>query len=210
MTNPVEFAKAKLSSKQRGDLPKGDFVFPDKAPGSGSYPIPDRSHAANALARASGKPEEAAVKAAVYRKYPDLKPDAKKSEHIEKATTLLVDEAQHVVYGVVLSPGVEDSQGDIIDADQIEKAAHQWLVEFRKHDVQHTEVAKGDDGLPIAEPVESYIAPCDLEIAGEPVLKGAWVVGTRINDPGTWDDVVSGRRTGFSIGGSGVRQPITD
>ena len=39
---------AKLSTKARKALPKGDFAGPDR-----SYPVPDRSHAANAKARAS-------------------------------------------------------------------------------------------------------------------------------------------------------------
>ena len=38
---------AKLSTKQRNSLPKGEFAGPDR-----SYPVPDRSHAANAKARA--------------------------------------------------------------------------------------------------------------------------------------------------------------
>lgn len=60
---------AKLSSGQRAALPSSAFVFPAKAPGSGSYPIPDRAHAVDALSRASGKPEEAAVRRAVCRKF---------------------------------------------------------------------------------------------------------------------------------------------
>jgi hypothetical protein len=127
---------------------------------------------------------------------------------IEKAGDLLVDKAQQLVYGVVLTPEVEDSQGDVLSAEEIEKAAHRWLIEYRKQDVQHSEVAKDDTGRPLAEPVESFIAPCDLTIEDVPVRKGAWVIATRVNDPETWDDVVNGRRTGFSIGGSGVRQAI--
>lgn len=38
---------AKLSTEERNKLPKGEFAGPDR-----SYPIPDRSHAANAKARA--------------------------------------------------------------------------------------------------------------------------------------------------------------
>jgi hypothetical protein len=59
----------KLSGSQRAALPASAFVFPDKAPGSGSYPIPDRAHAVDALARAAGKPEEAAVRRAVCAKF---------------------------------------------------------------------------------------------------------------------------------------------
>lgn len=64
---------ADLNTKQRAALPKTDFAIPEKAPGSGSYPIPDLAHARDALSRSSGKPEEARVRAAVYRKFPQLK-----------------------------------------------------------------------------------------------------------------------------------------
>jgi len=60
----------KLSAKARDSLPKGDFAGPDR-----SYPINDRNHAANALARVSqhGTPElKAKVTAAVHRKYPEM------------------------------------------------------------------------------------------------------------------------------------------
>lgn len=63
---------AKLNAAARRAIPKSKFAVPSKAPASGSYPIPDRSHAANALARASGKPVEAQVKAKVHRLYPDM------------------------------------------------------------------------------------------------------------------------------------------
>jgi hypothetical protein len=66
---------AELSSKQRKNLSKSSFAIPSKAPGPGSYPIPDRSHAQNALARAeqNATPQEKKqVKAAVARKYPSM------------------------------------------------------------------------------------------------------------------------------------------
>ena len=59
---------AKLTYKRRKSLPSSEFVFPGKR----KYPIFDRSHAANAKARASGKPEQARVDAAVARKYPSM------------------------------------------------------------------------------------------------------------------------------------------
>jgi hypothetical protein len=63
---------AKLTARQRRAIPKSDFAIPSKAPGPGSYPIEDRAHAKNALARSSGKPAAATVRRAVARKYPDL------------------------------------------------------------------------------------------------------------------------------------------
>jgi hypothetical protein len=59
---------AKLTSKARSAIPSKDFALPGKR----AYPIEDRSHAANAKARASGKPEQGKVDAAVARKYPDM------------------------------------------------------------------------------------------------------------------------------------------
>jgi len=58
---------AKLTAKTRNAIPSKEFAGPDR-----SYPIEDKSHARNALARASGKPVEGRVRAAVHRKFPKL------------------------------------------------------------------------------------------------------------------------------------------
>jgi len=63
---------AKLSYGQRKRLSKSQFVIPSKAPGGGSFPIPDIGHARNALARSSGKPVEGKVRAAVKSKFPSI------------------------------------------------------------------------------------------------------------------------------------------
>ena len=66
---------AELDAAERKALPKSDFVFPDRAPGPGSYPVPDEDHARDALARvaANGTPEEQAeVRRAVHERFPDL------------------------------------------------------------------------------------------------------------------------------------------
>jgi hypothetical protein len=66
---------AKLSAKQRKKLQKKDFAIPEDAPESGSYPVPDASHARNALARVSqvGTPEEKGkVRKKVASKFPGV------------------------------------------------------------------------------------------------------------------------------------------
>lgn len=63
---------SKLSAADRKAMSKNAFAVPAKAPGSGSFPIPDASHARNALARASGKPEQGQVDAAVHRRFPGI------------------------------------------------------------------------------------------------------------------------------------------
>jgi len=67
---------AKLTAKARKLLPKTDFVF---SGGKKSYPIPNASHARNALSRVAqyGSPsEKTAVKAKVKAKFPGI--DSKK------------------------------------------------------------------------------------------------------------------------------------
>lgn len=61
-----------LNSKQRSNLSPSQFAVPGQAPGAGSYPIPNTSHARNALARSAGKPVAGKVKAAVHKKFPNI------------------------------------------------------------------------------------------------------------------------------------------
>lgn len=63
---------SKLNAAARKAIPTSQFAVPSKAPGSGSYPIPDKAHAQNALARSSGKPVASQVKAKVNSRFPGL------------------------------------------------------------------------------------------------------------------------------------------
>ncbi len=61
---------SKLASEERNTLPTKDFAGPER-----SFPIQDRSHAQNALARVSqnATPEiKARVTRKVHEKYPDM------------------------------------------------------------------------------------------------------------------------------------------
>lgn len=62
---------AKLTYKERKGLPARSFVFKK----SRSYPIEDKAHARNALARVSqfgSSAEKAKVRAAVHAKFPGI------------------------------------------------------------------------------------------------------------------------------------------
>jgi hypothetical protein len=72
---------ARLTTRARKGLAKSQFALPGKGEGpqgkgAGSYPIPDESHARNALARVSqhgSSAEKAAVRAKVRKRYPSIK-----------------------------------------------------------------------------------------------------------------------------------------
>jgi len=80
---------AKLSSKQRQNLPSSSFALPGrgegpKGKGSGSYPIPDKAHAQAALSRVAQhgtSQEKAQVRAAVGKKYPSMGKSGKSSKN---------------------------------------------------------------------------------------------------------------------------------
>ena len=66
------------STKERKKLSKKSFALPGKR----KYPIPDKAHARNALARVAqhGSPaEQKKVKAAVSKRFPSREERAKKS-----------------------------------------------------------------------------------------------------------------------------------
>ena len=74
---------AKITTARRKALPKSEFALPGKGEGpegkgSGSYPIPDASHARNALARVAqhgSAAEQAAVRRKVREKFPGIGKD---------------------------------------------------------------------------------------------------------------------------------------
>jgi hypothetical protein len=71
---------AKLTTKARKKLPSSSFALPGKGKGpsgkgAGSYPIPDKSHARNALSRVAqhgSSAQKAKVRAKVHAKYPGI------------------------------------------------------------------------------------------------------------------------------------------
>lgn len=58
----------------------GPYAGPSGGAPKGSYPIPDKAHAKAAIKMSGHAPNPAGIKSAVYRKYPDLKPEDKKQD----------------------------------------------------------------------------------------------------------------------------------
>jgi hypothetical protein len=110
---------------------------------------------------------------------------------------------QRVALGVVLVPDMEDLQGDIIDAGEIERAAHGFLMKRGQIGINHEEFP-GD----AASVVESFLAPHDMTIGVDTVTQGSWVVGVKIFDDDLLKRVESGELTGFSIGGSSFSREV--
>lgn len=113
------------------------------------------------------------------------------------------DEAERLVYGIVYEPDTIDAHGDFADEKTIEKAAHEFMLKYRQIDKNHDFVAG------VGEVVESYIAPADMKLNGEPVKKGTWILTTKA-DEDTWEAVKKGEFQGYSLAGIAETEVIEE
>lgn len=119
------------------------------------------------------------------------------------------DEVTHYVTGIVYEPMVEDTDGNYMTEEEITKAAHWFMKNAGDADIQHCfEKAEG------VEVVESYVAKCDMEIEGQPIKKGTWLMTMEVTNGDVWESIEKKDITGFSMGGQGkyssVDVDITD
>lgn len=117
----------------------------------------------------------------------------------------IVKAEKRLVTGIVLQPDVVDAQGDIIRAEVIMDAAHNFLSKFNlvtKMGLQHKHTT------PNVKLVESYIAPIDMKIGKKLISKGTWLITVKVLDDQIWAAVTAGKITGFSIGGMAKTQRI--
>lgn len=120
----------------------------------------------------------------------------------ERYVLSVVMEPNDGTEGAPLDP---DAEGDIQSAAAVRKAAHRWMEHGGQVDLNHSWQALGQDRVRV---LESYLAPCDVEIGGYPVRKGTWLLGLRIADDAMWTAVKGGEIGAYSIGGSGQRIPV--
>lgn len=189
-----------------------------KALGDGSYPMPDADAVRRAaiLAR-SGHGDVAAAKALIGRRAKALgvanplaglasKSEAETGTVAITVALIKAADFDGKVWGIVLEPNLEDSQGDVVTTEDIEKACHAHMQEAKEPDVQHSGRLAG------AVLIENYIAPVDFtlksEVGEESVREGSWVQGYQIEDPVVKDEVRTGKLTGYSLEGAGIRTPI--
>jgi hypothetical protein len=113
------------------------------------------------------------------------------------------DTVKQIVYGVVYEPNSNDAHDDFMTADEIEKMAHDFMQEQHTYNIDKQHNLNPKEGYVI----ESYIAPCEMQLGEQTIQKGSWVVGVKVTDETTWDQIVKGEITGFSMWGEGQRVP---
>ena len=137
-------------------------------------------------------------RAANQQKFLIVKADNYNADFTMTGEILKADSEKHTVTGIVYEPDTEDSQGDFMTAEEIEKAAHYFLKNGGKVDIQHS--FKEEESAVV---VESYVTKSDGVINGHDVKKGTWIATVEINDDDIFKDIEDGKITGFSMGGTG-------
>jgi hypothetical protein len=115
------------------------------------------------------------------------------------------EEEEFFVLGEVLIPEEFDTQGDIYSEAEVRKACHVYMEEFANMGDMHKRLM--NEGMRI---LEIYLAPVAFSIGKRRIKKGTWLMAIRVLDKAHWLMIKSGKRTGFSIGGSAIGIPATE
>ncbi|MCD8018426.1 MAG: XkdF-like putative serine protease domain-containing protein [Clostridiales bacterium] len=142
-------------------------------------------------------------KAANKREFLITKSEGDNAEFQTYGRILKADAETHYVTGIVYEPMVEDTDGNYMTEEEITKAAHWFMKNSGDADIQHC-FEKAEN----VEVVESYVAKSDMEIEGQQIKKGTWLMTMEISDDDVWGRIEKGEITGFSMGGKGAYSEV--
>lgn len=126
------------------------------------------------------------------------------------ANIVKMDDEQRMVFGWATVTHDEagtqliDSQGDLIDVPDMERAAYGFVLDFREANTMHSGPVTG-------RLVESFVStPEKIAKMGIPpgTIPSGWFVGFKVDDDAAWEGIKSGRYSAFSIEGKGKREAI--
>jgi 8-oxo-dGTP pyrophosphatase MutT (NUDIX family) len=101
---------------------------------------------------------------------------------------------------------LEDRQKDIIDPEDLEEAAYEYVLNFRDTGEEHISSMRKKGKL-----VESCVFTAEKQKAigiPEGILPVGWWIGFKIEDDSAWEKVKNGTYRMFSIEGKANREPV--
>lgn len=130
-----------------------------------------------------------------------------KTDFESRGEVTKMDDDKRIVYGYasVISKNGEpivDRQGDIITAEELEKAASEFMLNSRIGKTMHF-------GEPTTTIIHSF--PMTDEIKKAYQIESpyeAWLIAVKVHDDATWDMVKKGQLKDFSIGGVATRREL--
>lgn len=122
------------------------------------------------------------------------------SEYVQQQVQILKsDTAQRYTLGVIYEPNVVDTQGDWMEAGDVEAACWDFMIGLAAGECG-VYVEHDDDSTTVGTVVECYIMPVAAEIGGQQIPQGSWMMAV-IWDDATWQMIQDGSLTGYSMGG---------
>lgn len=131
-----------------------------------------------------------------------------------------VDSEKRMVFGFfsinkVGESLVEDLQGDLIETEELEEAAYDFVLEARIAGTGHTIVGVGHlvESVMLTYEKQQAIQDCLTSMGITATVSlgcEGWFGGFKIHDETLWEAIKQGNYPAFSIGGSGIREPITN
>lgn len=134
---------------------------------------------------------------------------AKSDFHIVKS-----DDEKRLVFGWALVSATSDGQqiidhqGDIVDQDELEEGAYEYVLNFRDAGEEHIGTLRKK-----ARMVESVVFTEEkLQAMGIPAgtVPYGWWIGFYVDDDRTWEKIKSGHYKMFSIEGRAIREPVNE
>lgn len=124
------------------------------------------------------------------------------------------DEDQRLVFGWALVASrtdgeqIIDHQGDMVDPDELEKGAYEYVLKFRDAGEEHLKGLRKK-----AKMVESCVfTPEKMKAIGIPegTIPVGWWIGFYVDDDDTWKKIKNGTYQMFSIEGKAIREPVNE
>lgn len=127
-------------------------------------------------------------------------------------TIMKTDDDKRLVFGwasvsvTVDGQQLEDHQQDLIDPEDLEEAAYEYVLNFRDTGEEHIQSLRKKGKL-----VESCVFTAEKQQAmgiPEGILPVGWWIGFKIEDDDAWEKVKNGTYRMFSIEGKATREPV--
>lgn len=113
---------------------------------------------------------------------------------------------ERYILGVILVPDEPDAQGDIYDSDEVRKAAHSFMEFYGGETFKIMHNGQPVDGVKV---LETYVSKAEETHGGETFPVGTWLLAVRVVNDDLWAAVRRGAFTGFSMGGTALRESLS-
>ena len=148
--------------------------------------------------------------ASLLRNLADMIDGQEDSTAVKEPTPMKVakiDEDESLVFGwASVAEDAEgrliiDSDGELIEKEELERAVYEYVLDFRKGSDRH-------NGKSVARLVESLVLTKEkAEAMGIEAPVIGWWVGFKVDDPDVFAKVKDGTYSMFSIGGTATKEP---